>query len=70
MKIKDLLHRFFDAARPSKLTIRNRFGQKVHPREFFYGLPEHVSEAVRLIQDGTMYRYDPGAQKIVKTTEA
>ena len=71
MKIEDLLHRFFDAARPSKLTIRDRFGQKVYPREWFYVLPEHVSEAVRLIQDGTLhlYRYDPGAQKIVKKDE-
>ncbi|HBB85877.1 MAG TPA: hypothetical protein DC031_22050 [Sulfitobacter sp.] len=28
MKIKDLLHRFFDSARPSGLTITDRFGNK------------------------------------------
>jgi len=66
-KIEDLLHRFFDPARPSGLTITDRFGKKVHPREWFYVLPEHVSEAVRLIKDGTLhlYRYDPSVQKIV-----
>lgn len=68
MKIEDLLHRFFDAARPSGLTITDRFGKKVFPREWFYVLPEHVAEAVKLIQDGTMllYRYDPTVQKIVR----
>ncbi|WP_323783535.1 GIY-YIG nuclease family protein [Leisingera sp.] len=68
MKIEDLLHRFFDAARPSGLTITDRFGKKVFPREWFYVLSEHVAEAVELIQDGTMhlYRYDPTVQKIVR----
>lgn len=67
-KIESLLHRFFDAARPSGLTITDRFGKKVHPREWFYVLPQHVAEAVRLIGDGSLhqYRYDPGSQKIVK----
>ncbi|WP_411974624.1 GIY-YIG nuclease family protein [Sulfitobacter faviae] len=67
MKIEDLLHRFFDCARPSGLTITDRFGKKVFPREWFYVLPEHVAEAVRLIEAGTLhlYRYDPSIQKIV-----
>ncbi len=67
LKIEDLLHRFFDTARPSGLTITDRFGKKVFPREWFYVLPEHVAEAVRLIEAGTMhlYRYDPSVQKIV-----
>jgi hypothetical protein len=68
MKIEDLLHRFFDTARPSGLTITDRFGKKVFPREWFYVLPDHVAEAVKLIQEGTMhlYRYDPAIQEIVK----
>jgi len=67
LKIEDLLHRFFDTARPSGLTITDRFGKKVFPREWFYVLPEHVAEAVRLIEAGTLhlYRYDPSVQKIV-----
>ena len=67
MKIEDLLHRFFDSARPSGLTITDRFGKKVFPREWFYVLPEHVAEAVKLIEAGTLhlYRYDPSIQKIV-----
>lgn len=65
-KVENLLHRFFDAARPSGLRITDRFGKSVKPREWFYVLPEHVSEAVGLIRDRTLhlYRYDPEAQKI------
>ncbi len=71
MKIEDLLHRFFDAARPTGLTITDRFGKKVHPREWFYVLPEHVREAARLIENGTLYlyQYDPQSQKIVRKPE-
>ncbi|MRU16533.1 GIY-YIG nuclease family protein [Roseovarius sp. A21] len=68
MKIEDLLHRFFDSARPANLTITDRFGKKVHPREWFYILPEHVREAVQLIQSGTLhlYQYDPSSQRITR----
>lgn len=65
-KIEDLLHRFFDAARPGDLHVVDRFGKKVRPREWFYVLPEHVSQAAKLIQDGNLheFRYDPASQKI------
>lgn len=71
MKIENLLHRFFDPARPSGLTITDRFGKAIHPREWFYVLPEHVREAVRLIEAGTLhlYRYDPQSQKIVRKAD-
>ena len=67
-KIESLLHRFFDVARPSGLVITDRFGKRVHPREWFYVLPEHVAEAVKLIANGTLheYRYDPAEQRIVR----
>lgn len=70
-KVENLLHRFFDPARPSGLTITDRYGKKVHPREWFYVLPEHIAEAVRLIQAGTLhrYRYDPSSQRIVGSNE-
>ncbi|MEA1830937.1 GIY-YIG nuclease family protein [Methylobacterium durans] len=65
-RVEDLLHRFFAAARPKKLFIVDRFGKSVHPKEWFYVLPEHVSRAVQLIKEGALhlYRYDPLTQKI------
>ena len=65
-KVERLLHTFFDAARPSDLWITDRFGRKVYPREWFFVLPEHVSQAVQAIKDGTLYKleYDPKSQTI------
>lgn len=65
-KVEQLLHRFFDAARPRDLWITDRFGRKVHPREWFYVLPEHVSQAVQAIRDGNLHEleYDPESQTI------
>ncbi|KPP93332.1 MAG: type II restriction system component YeeC [Rhodobacteraceae bacterium HLUCCA08] len=65
-KVEQLLHRFFDAARPRDLWITDRFGRKVYPREWFYVLPEHVSRAVQAIKDGTLHEleYDPETQHI------
>jgi hypothetical protein len=65
-RVEDLLHTFFDAARPRDLWITDRFGKKVYPREWFYVLPEHVSRAVQAIKDGTLHEleYDPESQSI------
>lgn len=65
-RVEQLLHRFFASARPVELSISDRFGRKVHPKEWFYVLPEHVSHAAKLIGDGTLHRfhYDARAQKI------
>lgn len=65
-KVENLLHRFFDAARPRDLWITDRFGRKVYPREWFYVLPEHVSRAVRAIKEGNLHEleYDPESQTI------
>lgn len=67
-KVENLLHRFFDAARPGELFIVDRFGKKIRPREWFYVLPEHVGQAARLIKEGQLhlYRYDRELQRIVK----
>jgi hypothetical protein len=67
-KVEQLLHRFFDAARPRDLWIADRFGRKVRPREWFYVLPEHVSRAVQAIRDGNLHEleYDPESQEIRK----
>lgn len=67
-KVEELLHRFFDAARPQGLSISDRFGKTVHPREWFYVLPEHISTAVGLIKDKQLhlFRFDVASQTIVK----
>lgn len=66
-KVEELLHRFFESARPGQLFITDRFGKKVYPREWFYVLPDHVGRVAKLIQGGTLhlYRYDPTTQAIV-----
>lgn len=67
-KVENLLHRFFDAARPGELFIIDRFGKRIRPREWFYVLPDHVAQAARLIKDGQLhlYRYDRETQTIVR----
>ena len=70
-KVERLLHRFFDAARPRDLWIVDRFDRKVYPREWFYVLPEHVSQAVQAIRDGNLHEleYDPVSQVIRRKTD-
>jgi len=67
-KVENLLHRFFDPARPGELFIIDRFGKKIRPREWFYVLPEHVGQAASLIKQGQLhlYRYDRETQLIVR----
>lgn len=67
-KVENLLHRFFAPARPAELFIIDRFGKRVRPQEWFYVLPQHVSEAAALIKAGTLHlhRYDPLQQEIVQ----
>lgn len=67
-KVEHLLHRFFESARPSELFILDRFGKKVHPKEWFYVLPEHVSQAAKILQDGELHKflYDVRQQAIVE----
>lgn len=66
--VEQQLHRFFDSARPNGLFINDRYGKTIHPREWFYVLPEHVSQAAKLIQEKQLhlYRYDPQSQRIVR----
>lgn len=66
-KVENLLHRFFASARPAELFVLDRFGKRIRPQEWFYVLPEHVSQAAALIREGRLhlFRYDPGQQKIV-----
>lgn len=67
-RVEELLHRFFEAARPAELFIVDRFGKRVNPREWFYVLPEHVGQAANLVKEQRLhlYRYDLSAQRIVE----
>jgi len=59
-KLENLFHRIFQETRLD-LTIHDRFGNPVRPREWFL-VPLHViDEVVRRIQDGsiTRFAYDP-----------
>ncbi len=67
-RVENLLHRFFEAARPAELFVLDRFGKKVHPKEWFFVLPEHVSQAAKLMQQQKLhlYQYNPQKQAIEK----
>lgn len=71
-KVEELLHRFFDTARPASLYINDRLGKRIRPREWFYLMPEHVDQAVKYLKDGTLhlYHYDPTQQKILRRRES
>lgn len=65
-KLENLFHRLFAPAQLD-LTIEDRFGNPVKPREWFL-VPLHViDEAVRRLQDGTItrFRYDPKRADLV-----
>ena len=54
-RLEGLLHRFFDPVR-ADIEIKDRFGKAVRPREWFFVTPDHVTEVVRRIQDGSITR--------------
>ena len=65
-KLETIFHRVFAPAQLD-LTIQDRFGNPVKPREWFL-VPLHViDEAVRRIQDGSItdVRYDPQTAQLV-----
>jgi hypothetical protein len=59
-KLEHLLHRFFAPGRLD-ITITDRFGNPVSPREWFQVPLFIIDEAIERIRDGsiTHYRYDP-----------
>ena len=65
-KLENIFHRLFGAAQLD-LTIEDRFGNPVKPREWFL-VPLHViDEAVQRIQDGSITEvvYDPKTAQLV-----
>jgi hypothetical protein len=71
IKLENLIHRIFDAARLD-IEIKDRFGQQVIPREWFLVPLFVVDEAVERIKDGTItgYVYDPKAAALVHADKA
>ena len=66
-KLENLLHRFFAPARLD-ITITDRFGNPVAPREWFEVPLFIIDEAIERIRDGsiTEYRYDPARVALVR----
>jgi len=65
-KLENLFHRIFAAAQLD-LTIEDRFGNPVKPREWFLVPLAVIDEAVKRIQDGSItgYIYDPSQARLV-----
>lgn len=68
-KLESLLHKVFAAAQLD-LTIPDRFGHMVKPREWFVVPLPVIDEAVERIRDRsiTAYRYSPNVGQLVKAT--
>ena len=65
--LENLLHRFFAPGRLD-ITIRDRFGEPVKPREWFVVPLDAIREAVERIQDRSLpdYKYTPEQGRLVK----
>jgi len=66
VRLENLLHRLFGAAQLD-LTIQDRFGHPVKPREWFLVPLPVIDEAVQRIRDGSISRavYDPSTAQLV-----
>ena len=66
VKLENLIHRFFAAAQLD-LTIADRFGKPVKPREWYLLPLAVIDEAVEKISDGSIvqYRYDAQDGRLV-----
>lgn len=67
VKLEALLHRFFAEARLD-LTLKDRFGEEIVPREWFVVPLPVINEALEKLIDGSIakYRYDVKCASIVK----
>lgn len=65
-KLENILHRLFGAAQLD-LTIQDRFGQPVKPREWFLVPLQVIDETVQRIRDGSIADvvYDPKTARLV-----
>lgn len=69
-KLENLFHRIFAPAQLD-LSIEDRFGKPVRPREWFLVPLQVIDEAVNRVRDGsiTNYIYDPKAARLVPVNE-
>lgn len=69
-KLENLFHKIFAPAQLD-LTIEDRFGKPVKPREWFLVPLQAIDEAVSRIRDGsiTKYVYDPKSARLVLAKE-
>lgn len=67
VKLENLFHRIFAAARLN-ITIPDRFGKPVIPREWYLVPLPAIDDAVKHLQDGTItgFVYDPAKAALVK----
>lgn len=65
-RLEKLLHRLFEPARLD-ITLKDRFGNPVAPREWFLVPRFVIAEAIERIRDGsiTEYTYDPTSASLV-----
>lgn len=65
-KLENIFHRLFSAAQ-IELTIEDRFGNPVRPREWFFVPLQIIDEAVQRIRDGSITEviYDPKTAQLV-----
>lgn len=65
-RLEALLHKVFSSAQVD-LTIHDRFGNPVKPREWFFVPLNVINEVVERVRDGTItqYRYDAKAGQLV-----
>ncbi|MDC9701415.1 MAG: GIY-YIG nuclease family protein [Alphaproteobacteria bacterium] len=65
MKLEKLIHRFFSAAR-LVLSITDRFGNPIEPREWFLVPLPVIDSVIQKIQDGTIsdFEYDPKSAEL------
>jgi hypothetical protein len=70
-KLETLFHKLFAAAQLD-LTIEDRFGNPVKPKEWFLVPLEAIDEAVTRIQNGSIMgvRYDPAAARLIAVAAA
>lgn len=65
-RLENIFHRLFGAAQLD-ITIEDRFGNPIKPREWFLVPIQIIDEAVRRIQDGsiTSMHYEPQTARLV-----
>jgi hypothetical protein len=69
VRLETLLHQIFEPAR-LYITLKDRFGNSVAPREWFLVPLFVIAEAVERIRDGsiTEYIYDPASASLLKSS--